>query len=258
MRALHLAPHPDDEILGAGATLTALREAGHDVTNLGVSLGRRAEREHRRAELEAACERLALPLEVLEPPLEISVGDGDDLDAAEARLTALLLERLGDLDLIIAPSPHDAHPGHELVGRAAVAATAAAEVGPRLWLWGIWASLPLPTLISGFDEATLARLLEALAAHASQITRNDYESLLRAKATADAILGPERVLGYSSRRGDQPYAELLCELLPSRGDWLLGSPRVLDSVSPLSPPTGTDAADWLTGPSPNALLRESD
>jgi len=44
VRALHLAPHPDDEILGAGATLLALEGAGHEVINLAVSLGRRDER----------------------------------------------------------------------------------------------------------------------------------------------------------------------------------------------------------------------
>jgi len=30
---LHLAPHPDDEALGAPATLLALRDAGHRVIN---------------------------------------------------------------------------------------------------------------------------------------------------------------------------------------------------------------------------------
>jgi LmbE family N-acetylglucosaminyl deacetylase len=29
MLVLHLAPHPDDELIGAPATLMALRDAGH-------------------------------------------------------------------------------------------------------------------------------------------------------------------------------------------------------------------------------------
>ena len=238
MRALHLAPHPDDEILGAGGTLLALNQAGHEVTNLAVSLGRRAERERRRRELEAACGRLELPLEILEPSLEISSGDGDDLEAAEMRLSAHLRARLGDLDLIIAPSPHDGHPGHELVGRAAVNAVGEAAGEIRLWLWGLWASLPLPTMVSGFDQTVFERLLDAMAAHASQLERSDFDRLLGAKATSDAIQGPERVFGYGSRGCGHPYAELLCEMVPSAGRWLLGAPRLLDPDSPLdrSPP----------------------
>ena len=60
LRALHLAPHPDDEILGCGATLRALIAAGHDVVNLAASLGRRSERDERRQELETACERAGI------------------------------------------------------------------------------------------------------------------------------------------------------------------------------------------------------
>jgi LmbE family N-acetylglucosaminyl deacetylase len=40
LTVLHLAPHPDDEVLGAGATLLGLREAGHRVINLACSRGR--------------------------------------------------------------------------------------------------------------------------------------------------------------------------------------------------------------------------
>ena len=37
---LAVSPHPDDELLGAGATLMALRDAGWRVINLAASLGR--------------------------------------------------------------------------------------------------------------------------------------------------------------------------------------------------------------------------
>ena len=54
---LHLSPHPDDEVLGAGATLMGLREHGHRVINLACSLGRPDQQERRRREVEEACER---------------------------------------------------------------------------------------------------------------------------------------------------------------------------------------------------------
>jgi LmbE family N-acetylglucosaminyl deacetylase len=258
MRVLHLAPHPDDEILGAGATLLALLEAGHEVTNLAVSLGRRSDREQRRRELEGACGRLGLPLELLDPPLEMSSGEGDDLDAAGERLNASLRARIQSYDLVIAPSPHDQHPGHELVGRAAATAVAQQSLDPpRLWLWSLWSSLALPTTITGFDEPELVRLEAALRAHRSQIERNGYDRLLRAKAIVDSVLGPERVLGFGGFRLEHPYAELTCELVRAQGQWLLGAPRVLDPAHSLPPPSSVDASEWLASPPARALLGES-
>jgi LmbE family N-acetylglucosaminyl deacetylase len=258
MRVLHLAPHPDDEVLGAGATLLALLQAGHEVTNLAVSLGRRGDRERRRHELERACGQLGLPLEVLEPPLDMSGGEGDDLDAAEERLDASLRERLSAYDLVIAPSPHDQHPGHELVGRAAAQAVAQqVSDPPRLWLWSLWSSLALPTTIAGFDEPALVRLDRALREHRSQLERNGYDRLLRAKAIVDAVLGPERVLGFAGSRLGHPYAELTCELVRVGQKWLLGASRELDPAHPFPSPTSVDATDWLAGPSGRASLGES-
>jgi LmbE family N-acetylglucosaminyl deacetylase len=258
MRVLHLAPHPDDEILGAGATLLALLDAGHDVTNLAVSLGRRGDRDRRRRELEEACGRLGLPLELLDPPLAMSSGEGDDLDAARQQLDACLRERLQACDLVIAPSPHDQHPGHELVGRAAASAVAQQPADPaRLWLWSLWSSLALPTTVTGFAEAVLVRLEDALGAHRSQLERNGYDRLLRAKAVAGSVLGPELVLGFAKSRLDHPYAELTCELVRAGEKWLLGASRQLDPAHPFPPPSSVDATEWVAAPSGRALLGAS-
>jgi LmbE family N-acetylglucosaminyl deacetylase len=258
MRVLHLAPHPDDEILGAGATLLALLEAGHEVTNLAVSLGRRGDRERRRREVERACGQLGLPLEILEPPLDMSSGEGDDLATARTRLDASLCGRISSYDLVVAPSPHDQHPGHELVGRAAAQAVAQQVPDPpRLWLWSLWSPLALPTTIAGFDEPVLGQLDGALRAHRSQLQRNGYDRLLRAKAIADAVLGPERVLGFAGSRLAPPYAELTCELVRTGEEWLLGASRELDPAHPFPAPTSVDASDWIAAPSARALLGAS-
>ena len=39
LNVLHLAPHPDDEVTGAGATLLAIQHAGHRVINLAGTTG---------------------------------------------------------------------------------------------------------------------------------------------------------------------------------------------------------------------------
>ena len=41
MRVLHLAPHPDDEVIGAPATLMALRDEHNEIFNYPCSFGRR-------------------------------------------------------------------------------------------------------------------------------------------------------------------------------------------------------------------------
>ena len=61
LTVLHLSPHPDDEVLGAGATLLGLREAGHRVINLACSLGRPEQQDRRRAEVTDACRRAGKP-----------------------------------------------------------------------------------------------------------------------------------------------------------------------------------------------------
>ena len=115
---LSVSPHPDDELFGAGATLMTLRDAGWRVVNLACSLGRPADRARRRAELEQACRtarfELVIPDEL--PP----IGRDDDLGLAQRVLggTIASARRRFGAELIIGPSPHDAHHGHEVVGRA--------------------------------------------------------------------------------------------------------------------------------------------
>ena len=217
--ALHLAPHPDDELLGAGATLLGLREHGHRVINLACTLGCPDQHERRRAEAQEACARAGFELIVHDPPLALSVGD--DLYAARRALAAPveeLIEREGG-QLIVAPDRDEGHHAHRAV--AAVAETA----GVPFWTWGLWRDLARPTIFSGFGEERLAQLQHALAAHRGEIERNDYPELLRARAIASRVLGAERVFGFGSPRRPEPYAELLADGGPA---------RVLDLDDPLA------------------------
>jgi LmbE family N-acetylglucosaminyl deacetylase len=245
---LHLAPHPDDESIGAPMTLLALRDAGHAVINVAVSLGRPADHERRLAEVREACRRAGFDL--VDTP-RLAIGGGDDRDAAQAELTAIVSRLIAErgVDVVVAPSPHDGHHGHEVVGRAARDAAP-----PRLWLWGLWADLPWPTLYAGFGEDDLARAEHVLAAHAGELARNDYAGLLRARAVANRTLGAERVFGFGAEVHEQPYAELLTEVVRD-GEWRTGGARVLDPADPLAAAPAAGAwrsiaiAWWLYGAS---------
>ncbi len=249
---LHLAPHADDELIGAPATLMALRDAGWRVVNLTCSLGPPTDAERRRAEVSEACRRAGFASEILDEPLADRLGDGD-VASARARLEAEVSSRLQRLRprLVVAPSPHDRHRGHEMVGRAALkVGGAAGGDGPeRLWLWGLWGELPFPSLAVGFGEERMTEILAALEAHAGELARNDYRRLVRGRDVMNASLGPERVFGFGTGGSSRPYVEVLTELGRTSGTWKLGRPRWLDPASPIGDLGDITLDGWLEAPS---------
>jgi LmbE family N-acetylglucosaminyl deacetylase len=254
---LHLSPHPDDEVVGMPGALMALRDAGWRIVNLACGLGRPAQHQRRRSEVEAACRRAGFELLPCEPPLALSAGD--DLAAAEEKLVTLLGGLLTALapDIVGAPSPHDGHHAHELVGRAARRAIHAHPgSAPPLWLWGVWADLPFPTMIAPFDKARLAEIKHALAAHASEQARLPLDRLVEARAILNAGVGEERVHG-SGLSGDRAvaYAELLCEVVLEASGWVLGSARRFDAEAPLASPSARPIGWWLEAESVHERLR---
>jgi hypothetical protein len=246
MDVLHVAPHPDDELLGAPATLFALRDAGHAVVNFACSLGRAADATRRRAELDEACRRARFESLVSRAPL------GDEPYAppgprgeAERRLAGELEELLGarPFGLVVGPSPHDRHPGHEIVARALRAALEGGAGPGRWWMWGLWGGLPFPTTVTTFGPERLEEISLALSAHSGELARNDYRDLLAGRARAARVLAAELVFGFGSAGLPGPYAEAIGEVVRRDGGWLLGAPRLLDTADLLPAPAGP-AIDW--------------
>ena len=182
--------------------MLALQASGHRIINLACSLGRPEDQERRKAEARESSRRTGF--ELIIPSRPVAIGSGDDLDAAQAELATLIAElvRHEAVDIVFSPSPHDRHPGHEVVGRAALDALSPLEdTAPAWWMWGLWADLPFPTLIAYFGSERLRQILHALDAHAGELERNDYRRLVRGRAEANAVLGPERVFGFGARGG---------------------------------------------------------
>jgi LmbE family N-acetylglucosaminyl deacetylase len=145
-----VAPHPDDETLGLGATIAALVAAGVGVRVITVSDGgatrpgatpqERARAEiTRRYELRRATSVLGVP-----PPVSLGLPDGELADH-EGRVTDLLTEILEDAapgTWCAATWRGDGHPDHEAVGRAAAEAcerTGVTLLEYPVWMWH-WAS----------------------------------------------------------------------------------------------------------------------
>ena len=231
---LHLSPHPDDELIGAPATLMALRDAGWLVVNLACGLGGSERRRERRlAELREACARAGF---------ELRLGDPDAVADSVRDAVAELAPAV-----VVSPCPGDRHPRHEQVAEAArEALEALEEEGPRWWMWALWGALPEPNLATGFEPARLEEILAALAAHRGELERNDYRRLVRGRAEAGACLAPELLFGFGSEAAPRhPYAELLTELVPVAAGWRLGTARWLDPAAPLPPPSERSAGAGL-------------
>ncbi len=250
-----VAPHPDDEILGAGATLMALRDAGWRVVNLACSLGRAADRERRREELIEACRTARFELVIADraPPIEAT----DDLGLAQTELRRTIADAVTQTraQLLVGPSPHDGHHGHEVVGRAICDAVESHGRPCQVMFWALWGELPLPNLFVPFDASRLAELKCALAAHAGELARNPFDRLLEARAAANAALGPERVFGFGSEGGSDRYAELLTSVTWSpKAGWRLVAPQRLDPARALASNGGPEIGWWLRAPSARAQL----
>ncbi len=247
---LHLAPHPDDELLGGPAIMLDLQASGHRIINLACSLGRPEDQERRKAEARESARRTGFELVI--PSRPAALGSGGDLETAQVELATMIAElvRQEAVDIVFSPSPHDRHPGHEVVGRAALDALSSLEdTAPAWWMWGLWADLPFPTLIAYFGSERLRQIQHALDAHAGELERNDYRRLVQGRALANAALGPELVFGFGRRGGRGELAELATEVVFTDGDWRLGRPKELDPREPLGEPTREPLSGWLTGQS---------
>lgn len=143
-RLIVVAPHPDDETLGLGATTAQLRSSGLDVQVVSVSDGGAAHpgatpperlrmETTRKYEMHRATKLLGLP-----PPVSLGLPDGE-LAEHESRLAeslAKILDAAGPRTWCAATWRDDGHPDHEAVGRAA--ATACVQTGAALLEYPVW------------------------------------------------------------------------------------------------------------------------
>jgi LmbE family N-acetylglucosaminyl deacetylase len=260
---LHISPHPDDEALGAGATLILLRKAGWNVTTLACSFGRSAQASRRRAELVDACSRAGFDLR--ETAGEIRISASADHATAQTHLATEISQALTEQQpsLLVGPNPHDGHPGHEVVGRAIVNAVDSLPQPsrPRVWLWELWGLMPLPTLYVALPSDVMSLTASVLEAHRGELERNDYRRALEARAQLAAVLGFERVFGWGATAPKDAYADVLMEILCDRQPgWTLAKPRVLGLDTPLDPATASavDIGAWLARASARQeILRRS-
>ena len=185
--AVVVAPHPDDETLGAGGLIASLRQAGCEVTVIAVTDGENCYPGEdlgrlRPAEQTAALERLGVDASHVQ---RLHLPDSGLSRHEEALYEALLASVPAGAHLI-APWEGDFHPDHEVCGRAAMrlAKTKGLPLTSYFfWTWhrgtpDLLASLPLVRL--PLTAALQAAKREALLCHISQLEHPDGEPILPA------------------------------------------------------------------------------
>lgn len=247
---VHIAPHPDDEALGCPGVLLHLADRGWRVVSVAASLGSPGQQERRRGEFEEAARRAHFVPVFLDPPLALSLAD--DLAHAADRLAVELPRIVSDHDatVVVSPSPHDVHHGHEAVARGVQRALESLPATTRWWMWGIWGDLPAPNVFFPFGESEIERMRHVLEAYAGELHRIDYRRLLVGRASATSVLGAERVFGFgTSGASPLPYAEVLTEVRRVGRRWMASDGHHLDE-GPL-PDVGfeMDLTAWVEAPS---------
>ena len=194
-RMFVVAPHPDDETLGAGGLIAYQRSRGVEVTVAAVTDGERAYADSRNLgekrvhEQAAALQHLGVDeghiLRLRQPD--------SDVVSFQHLLTSLLLEHATPETHIVAPWHGDFHPDHTACGEAAEAV--ARKLGARLtfyffWTWhmGHLDQVERLRLVSfPLSEELLQTKLRALACHASQLHHETEGPIL-----PESLLAPAR------------------------------------------------------------------
>lgn len=174
-RLLVLAPHPDDEVLGAGGTLAAAIAGGASArawiaTDGCAGLEGDARRERaalRQGESRRAGARLGLVDHAFAGGTDGGLGADFGLVAAVAAVLADF-----DPDFVFAPSPWERHPDHVALCAAACAALVTHARG-RVLFYGVNAPVPADVLFetSAFAAQKSAALLEYASQDGAELAR---------------------------------------------------------------------------------------
>ncbi|MCT4558965.1 MAG: PIG-L family deacetylase [Pelagimonas sp.] len=213
-----IAPHPDDEALGAGGLIAVARGQATGVTIHMLTRGTQGAQALRdpglcaedRAQLETQTEQtrareLAQALEVLDAGLHQMDGTDGALVGDVARLAQALVARwqAGQPDLIAVPFPTDRHRDHAAAARVLAVALRGMDWPrpPRILCYETWSPAPVNRALP-LDPQVAQKKWAALACHVSQVATTDYVSAAQALTRYRAI----------SLQQATEHAEGFCEL----------------------------------------------
>jgi len=206
-RMVVVAPHPDDESIGAGGLMSAWTQyPGRSAEVVFLTRGEAGDRLLRSGDLSPAARtaRLAAVIEQRRDEagraLDILGASAHWLDGHDGAL-ATDVARLSDAmtahfdvvppDIVVAPFPADRHPDHAAAARIAGRAAIALPERTPVLCYEVWSPAPANALFDMSDTA--AAKWRAIASHESQVATTDYVAAAQGLATYRGISGGRNV-----------------------------------------------------------------
>lgn len=214
-KVLIFSPHPDDECIVGALALRLMRESGHRVVNVAVTLGsNKARQAARLAELRNACEFLGFGL------LQTAPAGFERVNPAtrerDPQFWADMVRVIADLLAAERPQviffPHDRDWNSTHVGVHWLVADALQRLGPALECFTIetefWGQCDDPNAMVESSEADLADMVAALSFHVGEVRRNPYHVVLPAWMMDNVRRGGELVGGQGGAAPRFTFATL--------------------------------------------------
>lgn len=176
-----LAPHPDDETLGAGGLIFDLKTKKINVLVIAVTDGENAypNMENlgpvRKKEQEQALQILGVPKEMI---IRLQLKDGA-LKEEEDKLENLILPLINRKIHLLAPWTGDYHPDHEAVGRTAIKIAKQKKIPLSFYFFWTWHySNPLdmnklPLCIYPLNFESFSNKQKAIDCYISQLSKKE-------------------------------------------------------------------------------------
>lgn len=163
-RALVIAPHPDDEIIGPGGTLLKSVAAGIDVTVSFVTSGAKQDHVQREREAREACERAGFKVAFW------GHEEGNiDVEAASVQLAELVNEL--SPDIVFLPFLLDDNNDHQLVNKVLVSALGSKDC-LEIWAYQVYTPVPGNVVVDITDQVKQkASIIEM---YDSQMLKRDW------------------------------------------------------------------------------------
>ena len=190
-----IAPHPDDETLGAGGLIARQRMRGADVVVAAVTDGENCYPDSvgigpiRCLEQERALKRLGVERDKI---VRLRLPDSA-VSLNEEELVERLMPLVSSETHVVAPWPGDFHPDHEACGRAATEVARRSGRGVTFYFFWTW-HRGTPELIRDLSLTSLPlekdvthAKTEALLHHQSQLAREGGDPIL-----PELLLAPAR------------------------------------------------------------------
>ncbi len=197
-RVLVLAPHPDDDIIGCGGTLSLYHERGAEITSVYMTDGRKGNERYGEEELVAIRkDEAARAAQVIGVDNLVFLDNRDnELSATESTVSALL-EVIKDFapEAVFLPFLLDEHPDHMATNRIFLSAIKRLPEF-RCYAYGVWTPLPSFNVVVDVTESQGIKD-KALREHASQLESFDY---------LGGVSGLSRY--YSAITGGKGYTEV--------------------------------------------------